>query len=197
MSLIKCCAQEFWQPVRWMFIGTSSVSLASHQAPMASAVRFVSAEAKRQPALPVQATRPARIELARMEKSLRFDRRDRGVDTVVGDAGDQEVLPHGQANVAIAKIARDAGQTAHLFDSDLADRKHDADPVQAWLFLRLEADMRHAVEGRTAHDGVRRRPIQLVAQPFLDGGDELHVPPSVQHIFEPCFGNGWCGRRDR
>ena len=54
-----------------------------------------------------------------------------GGDFVVGHAGNQQVLPHGQADIAVAEILRDFRQSAHLCDGDPADRKHDADPVQA------------------------------------------------------------------
>src|SRR2546423_409315 len=47
-----------------MFTGLSSATRASHQRAISSAWRLVSEAAKRQPTLPVQATRPARIELA-------------------------------------------------------------------------------------------------------------------------------------
>ena len=62
------------------------------------------------------------------------ERRDRGFgerDLVVRHAGDQQVLPDGEADIAVAEIGGDLREPAHLRDRDLADREHDADPVQA------------------------------------------------------------------
>ena len=66
-------------------------------------------------------------------------------------ARDQQVLPDGEADIAVAERMRDAGKAAHLRGGELADRQHDADPVQAGLLLRVHADM--GVRDRTAGRG--------------------------------------------
>jgi hypothetical protein len=86
---------------------------------------LVSEAAKRQPTLPVQATRPARIELALVE----------------GHARDEEILPDGKTDVAVAEAACNAGEPAHLLCGEPTDRQHDADPVEPLLRLRVHADM--------------------------------------------------------
>ena len=51
---------------------------------------------------------------------------------------------------------RDLGEAAHLRGGQLADRQHDADPVQPGLLLRMHADMRRAVERRPRRDRLGR-----------------------------------------
>ena len=59
-------------------------------------------------------------------------------------AGNQKVLPDRKADIAVAELARDIGEPAHLRNAEIADRHHDADPVQPCLLLRVDADMRGA-----------------------------------------------------
>ena len=97
-----------------MLTGVSSVTRGSHHAAISSACSLVCAAAKRQPVEPVQATRPARIALALVAET---ERRDRGFgerDLVVRHAGDQQVLPHREPDIAVAEILRDLGEPAHL-----------------------------------------------------------------------------------
>ena len=95
-------------------------------------------------------------DLRRLDrKPDRFDRRDRKFDILVTHAGDQQVLPDRQADIAVAEILRDFGEAAHLLAGHLAERQRHADPVQAFLLLLVHADMRHAVEGRTRRQGLR------------------------------------------
>ena len=47
----------------------------------------------------------------------------------VGDAGDQQVLPDRQPDIAVAQVARDLGKAVHLRDRHAADRHRDADPI--------------------------------------------------------------------
>ena len=83
------------------------------------------------------------------------------------------------------RSARDLREAAHLRDRDLADREHDADPVQPGLLLRAHADMRGAIEGRARLHGFGRRARQLPAQLLLDGGEEFLEAPGVEHVFQP------------
>src|SRR5215213_8036057 len=74
-------------------------------------------------------------------------------DARVRHAREEEILPDGQAEVAVAALARDRRDLAHLLGRELADRQHDADPVQPRLLLRVHAQMREAV-GRGARRDV-------------------------------------------
>ena len=71
-----------------------------------------------------------------------------GLEPVVGHAGDEEVLPDGEPDIAVAEILGDARELPHLLGGELAGRQHDSDPVQAGLFLRVDADMGLAVTAR-------------------------------------------------
>ena len=76
----------------------------------------------------------------------------------VGHAGDQQVLPDGEADIAVAHLLRDGGEPAHLRRRELADRQHHADPVQAILLLLVDADMRQ--RGRTPAAARAPRPAR-------------------------------------
>ncbi len=168
-----------------MFTGVSSVTRASHHAAISSAFSLVCAAAKRQPVAPVHDTRPARIGVAFVVRPSDVDGGLGERDLVVRHAGDQQVLPDGQADIAVAEIRRDLREAAHLRHGDLADRKHHADPVQARLLLLAHADMRGAVEGRARLHGLGRRARECPAELLLDGGEELVEAPRVEHVFQP------------
>jgi hypothetical protein len=107
------------------------------------------------------------------------------VDLGVRHAGDQQVLPDGKADVAIAALAREGGDDPHLRHGELADGERHADPVKAWLELAMHADM-----GEPVIDGPRRHeggldPDQAATQPLLDGGEEALEAPGVEDIFQP------------
>ena len=169
-----------------MFTGPSSST--PRLAPCArssSAWRLVSEAAKRQPALPVQATSPARIEVALTERPSASSAAYGPLDLAVRHAGDHQVLPDRQADIAVPERARDAGQTAHLRGGQLADRQHDADPVQAGLLLRMHADMRRRSTGGRGANASRRNARQLAAELLLDQRQELLDAPGIEDVFEP------------
>ena len=168
-----------------MFTGVSSVTRGSHHAAISSACSLVCAAAKRQPVEPVQATSPARSARGFRGEAERRDRRFGERDLVVRHAGDQQVLPHREADIAVAEIGGDLREAAHLRHRDLADRKHDADPVQSRLLLRAHTDMRRAIEGRPRLDGLGRRARELLAKLLLDGGEEFLKAPGIEHVFQP------------
>ena len=115
----------------------------------------------------------------------RLDRGDRQLDVLVAHARYQQVLPDGQADIAVAEILRDLGKPAHLLAGDLAERQRDADPVQPFLLLPVHADMRHAVERRTRHHRFRRHAGERLAEPLLDQAEEFVVAHPVEHVFQP------------
>src|SRR5207302_7842454 len=79
----------------------------------------------------------------------RLDRRLGRTDMLVPDARDQQVLPYGKTDIAVAKIARDRGEGAHLVSGELSHGQDNPDPVQTWLLLRMTSDVGGAVERRT------------------------------------------------
>src|SRR5205807_10073429 len=110
-------------------------------------------------------------------------RRDRGLrqrDLVVRHAGDQQVLPHREADIAVAQVSRDLREPAHLRHRDLADRKYDADPVQSGLLLRMRADMGRAIEGAARLYGFGRRAREFPTELLLDGGEKLLKAPGIK-----------------
>ena len=90
-----------------MLTGVSSATRVSHQRAMSSAWRLVSEAANLQPVLPVQATRPARIAVASVASPSASIAASASCDLVVRHAGDQQVLPDRQPDIAVAEIARD------------------------------------------------------------------------------------------
>ncbi len=56
-------------------------------------------------------------------KSERFDRGFGRRGLVVGHAGDQQILPDRQPDIAVAEILRDLGQPAHLCRGEPRDRQ--------------------------------------------------------------------------
>ena len=68
-------------------------------------------------------------EAERRDGDLRLDH------ARIGNAGDQEVLPHCEPDIAVAETARHLGEAAQLRDLHPSRRQHDADPVQPRLLL--------------------------------------------------------------
>ena len=165
--------------------GPSSATRASHQRAISSAWRLVSEAEKRHPTLPVQATSPARMDVALVDKPERVDR-GLGERHLVGrHARDQEVLPDREADIAVAEISRDLGEAAHLRAAELADRQHHADPVQSGLLLGMHADMGEAVERRPRRDRVGGDVREFAPEFFLDRSQEFFEAPRIEHIFQP------------
>jgi len=55
---------------------------------------------------------------------------------VVGDAGDQQVLPDREPDIAVAEILCDFRQTTHLRRREPRHRQHHADPIESGLQSR-------------------------------------------------------------
>ncbi len=103
-------------------------------------------------------------------------------------AGNQQVLPDREPDIAVAAVARDVGEAAHLRDGQAADRHRDADPVQPVLLLRMNAEMRGAAEGRARGQRAGHRAVELAAELFLHQAEEFLDPHFVEHVFEPRLG---------
>ena len=112
-------------------------------------------------------------------------------DARVRHAGEEEILPDGQPDVAVAAFARDRRDLAHLVGRELADRQHDADPVQPRLLLRVHAQMREAVgrgRGATCAGGDAR---ERAAELLLDRGRGTSRSPRNRARISaaPCCGS--------
>ncbi len=114
-----------------------------------------------------------------------LDRRNGELDILVAHARYQQVLPDGQADLAVAEVLRHFGQTPHLIAADLAERQRDADPVQAVLLLLVHADMRHAVRGWPRRKRLFRHARERRLQPLLDELKETVVAHGIEHVFQP------------
>ena len=68
------------------------------------------------------------------------DRGGGGVQHVVRDAGDDEVLPNGEADLAAAVAVGDVGDVIHLLAGHAADRSEHAEVVFA-VVLRMDAEV--------------------------------------------------------
>ena len=168
-----------------MFTGPSSSTRLSHQRAISSACRLVSEAANLQPTLPVQATRPARIEVALVERPSASIF---ACASATWSDGTPEISKFCQTVSRISpspRLARDLGEAAHLGGRHLADRQHDAEPVQLRLLLRMHADMGGAVERRARHQRLRRDPVELAAELLLDQRHDLVHAHAVDDVFEP------------
>src|SRR6185437_9460847 len=67
-------------------------------------------------------------------------------------AGDQEILPDREADIAVAEFTRNVGESAHLCDVQVADRDDDPDPVEIILLLGVNADVSGPRKYRPRHD---------------------------------------------
>ena len=103
----------------------------------------------------------------------------------VGDTGDQQILPDRETNIAVAEIGGQLRQPADLLRPQVAELQRNADPVQTGLLLRMHADMRKAVVGRTRRNGFRRHARELAAQLLLDGREKLVKTPAIEHVLQP------------
>ena len=138
-----------------MLTGVSSATRASHQCAISSACSLVCAAAKRQPVAPVQATSPARIELASVARPSAAIALRRGA-TLSSARRRSAGSARRSGGYRRRHVARDVGEAAHLRGGQLADRQHDADPVQALpASARCTPIWASAVEGRAR---LRARP---------------------------------------
>ena len=82
-------------------------------------------------------------------------------------------MPDRETDIAVAEITRNVGEATHLIDGDLADRQHDADPVQPGLLLRMHANMGGAIERRTRLQRFGGTRVELAPELFLDEREKL------------------------
>src|SRR4029079_18496413 len=104
------------------------------------------------------------------------------------DARDEQVLPDCEAEVAITELAGDSGQAPHLRDRHPPDRDNDPDPAELVLFLRMNANVRQALERRPRQQGAWYGAVQPAAQFLFDKAKEFIDAELVEHVFQSCFG---------
>ncbi len=114
----------------------------------------------------------------------RAERRERSLDPLRRHAGDKQVLPDRKTDLAVAEVARQCGEPAHLVRRHLADGQHHADEMQPRLLLRMHADMGAAVVGGTRGDRLRRDAVELAAKLLLGERDEFLHAEAVDDVFE-------------
>ena len=153
-----------------------------------SAVPLVSAAANLQPALPVQATRPARMLVAsesRPSASMRALRRGRRRSSAMPEISRfcQTVRrmsppPSSRAISARPRIC---------VDGHAADRQHDADLDQARLLLRVDADMRLPVAARSRRRHLSAGEPRAAGAPSFasTSARNLSKPQAIEHVFQP------------
>jgi hypothetical protein len=118
------------------------------------------------------------------------ERRDGGFgerDLVVWDAGDQQILPDGETDIAVAEVLPDFREPPHLLDGDLADR--NTTPIQfspACFCARTPMCAARSKLGRsfTASPGAR-----MSFQPRFSStaARNFSKPPGIEHVLQPRF----------
>ena len=119
-------------------------------------------------------------------------------DARVGDAGEEEVLPDGEADVAVAAFARRVAARPRIWSVvSLPTGSTTPIQLQARLLLRMDAEMGEAVRRRARRDVLGRDARQRPPELRLDGGEELARSPRRRARISaaPCCGS--CGRRSR
>ena len=91
--------------------------------------------------MPVQAIVPRRMELASHWNPASARASLAGSILASGMVGKQEVLHIGGAQLAVAVLFGDTGGVAHLLVGEASGEHAAADPVQAFLLLRVHAEM--------------------------------------------------------
>src|SRR5437879_2071537 len=74
-------------------------------------------------------------------------------DKRVGELRNDEILPDGEPDFTGAVVVSEVSQSQHLLGCDLTDRNGDADIIQAFLLLRINADVAMWDGGRLMVDG--------------------------------------------
>ncbi len=148
----------------------------------------MSDNASRQPALPVQATSPARIEVALVDSPIASMAACGVRQALLGNARDQKVLPDREPDIAVAEFFGDLADAAHLLGGNLAHRKDDTEPIKALLLLRMGSDVSEAVVGRSCFKGCLRCAGELVAELVFHRAQEFFETPGVEDVFEPRLG---------
>ena len=124
------------------------------------------------------------MEFALVERPSVLDPRLRRRDPLRRHAGDDQVLPNREPDIAVTEFPGHVGEPAHLSSGHLADRKHDADPIAVGLLLRMHADMRGAIEWRTRRERIAGDALELAAELLLGQREDLLQAQAVKNVFE-------------
>src|SRR5262249_9973095 len=100
------------------------------------------------------------------------------------DPGEQKVLPHREADIAVAQFVRDLGQPAHLLARELANGQRDTGPHLANLLLGMETDVGLAMLAVGPGDLLVMKPRQLGSELGLHLAQKLVETAGIEHILE-------------
>ena len=103
------------------------------------------------------------------------------------DVGDQQVLPDGEAHFPAAEALCNLCKRTCLLGREPADRRADADIVQALLHLRMDAEVAGAIDGATWFALFYRYTKNREGKLRLAFGDKLFHAPLVHKVLQPCL----------
>src|SRR5262249_33114806 len=106
-----------------------------------------------------------------------------GTDQMIGDVRDEQILLHGNANIAAAVAVGKVGDRPHLRRCDPANGNEETDVVESWTlvvrvrsFLRVNSKMVHVMFFAESGAGFRQT---FIAAPF-----QLRPDPGGAAVFE-------------
>src|SRR5262245_51221282 len=117
-----------------------------------------------------------------------FDPRLHRRDVLRAHAGDDQILPNSEADVAVAEIAGNLREFSHLIGSHLADREDHTDPIAIGLLLCVDAEMSRAIEGRSRRERIAGYALKLATQFVLNQRQHLVEADAVDDVFEARLG---------
>src|SRR5665213_1997421 len=170
-----------------MLTGVSSATRDSHQRAISSACRLVSEAANLQPVLPVQATSPARTALVSVASSSASIFACAAFNL---SNGTPEISRFCQTVSLISPSPRSREISARPFICATVNRPTGTTtPIQCnVLFLRVNANMGGAIEGRARSQRAGHGAIELAAELLLHQAEEFLDTHFVEHVFKPRLG---------
>jgi len=106
-----------------------------------------------------------------------------GYDAAV-NVGDEQILPHGQAQFATAELIRNGSERAHLIDGQATYGDRNADVVQVGLALRVDANVTGAINGPPCFAFFGRTANKGKGEAFFGFSNELLHAPAIDKVFE-------------
>ena len=170
-----------------MFTGVSSATRASHQRAISSACSLVS-DGGEAAAGVAGAGDEAGADRARLGREA--ERLDRGLgerDLVVRHAGDQQVLPDGEADIAVAEIAARSSR-ARASASPVILPTGSTTPIQFSPSCFCACTPICAARSNAGRGCDALRPAtraSFAAELLLDQREEFLEAPGVEHVFQP------------
>src|SRR5262249_6811697 len=126
---------------------------------------------------------------------IRFDRKPKRFDpgfcrfqVFRCHARDQQVLPNREPDIAVAHLARDVSESANLCNRQIPDRNDNADPMQPFLLLGVNTNVRCPGERWTHRHRARYSAVKLAPELLLDQTEKLVDAHRIKNIFQPRLG---------